>query len=277
MREFFDVLDTTPSVHDRPDAVDPGRLRGLIEFKDVTFSYDGKRPAVADLNFTAQPGETVALVGATGAGKSTALALLHRMFDPQSGAIKIDNMDIRDMTLSGLRRNIGVVFQEVLLFDRSVAENLRVGKPDATDAEMRAACERAQVLDVIERNPEKFDDDGGRARPHVLRRRAPAAVDRARAAEGSADPDSGRGDQRARCPDRGEDPGGAQRGHEGAHHLRHRAPAGDHPQCRPYSGVRTAAASSSPARFDELVRRGGRFARLAETQFAPAPEPALAG
>jgi ATP-binding cassette subfamily B protein len=156
LREFFEVLDTTPSVHDRPGAVDPGRLRGLIEFKDVSFSYDGKRPAVADLNFTARPGETIALVGSTGAGKSTALALLHRAFDPQSGGVKIDNIDIRDMTLSGLRRNIGVVFQEVLLFDRSVAENLHVGKPDATEEEMKAACERAQVMDVIERNPEKF-------------------------------------------------------------------------------------------------------------------------
>jgi len=156
LREFFDVLDTTPSVRNRPGAVDPGRLRGLIEFKEVSFSYDGKRPAVADLKFTARPGETVALVGSTGAGKSTALALLHRAFDPQSGAVKIDNIDIRDMTLSGLRRNIGVVFQEVLLFDRSVAENLHVGKPDATEEEMRAACERAQVVDVIERNPERF-------------------------------------------------------------------------------------------------------------------------
>ena len=125
LQEFFEVLDTVPAVRDRPDAVDPGRLRGLVEFKDVSFSYDGKRPAVADLNFTALPGETVALVGATGAGKSTALALLHRVFDPQSGAVKIDGMDIRAITLSGLRRNIGVVFQEVLLFNRSVAENLR--------------------------------------------------------------------------------------------------------------------------------------------------------
>jgi glucan exporter ATP-binding protein len=161
VREFFDVLDTTPTVYDRPGALDPGRLRGLVEFKGVTFSYDGKRPAVTDLTFTAQPGETIALVGSTGAGKTTALALLHRMFDPQSGAIMIDNTDIRDMTLAGLRRNIGVVFQEVLLFDRSVGENLRVGKPDATEAELRAACERAHVLDVIDRNPEKFDAMAG--------------------------------------------------------------------------------------------------------------------
>ncbi len=157
LTEFFDVLDTTPAVRDRPDAIDPERLRGLVEFKDVSFSYDGKRPAVADLSFTALPGQTIALVGATGAGKSTALALLHRVFDPQSGSVKIDGMDIRALTLSGLRRNIGVVFQEVLLFNRSVAENLRVGKPDATDEEMRAACERAQVLDVIERQPQGFE------------------------------------------------------------------------------------------------------------------------
>jgi ATP-binding cassette, subfamily B, beta-glucan exporter len=161
LAEFFDVLDTEPAVRDRPDAMDPGRIHGLVEFKDVSFSYDGKRSAVADLSFTALPGETVALVGATGAGKSTALALLHRAFDPQSGTVRIDGMDVRALTLTGLRRNIGVVFQEVLLFNRSIAENLRVGKPDATDDELRAACERAQVLDVIEGLPQGFDTNAG--------------------------------------------------------------------------------------------------------------------
>jgi glucan exporter ATP-binding protein len=155
--EFFDVLDTEPAVRDRTDAMDPGRLRGLVEFTDVSFSYDGKRAAVADLSFTALPGETIALVGATGAGKSTALALLHRAFDPQSGSVKIDGMDVRALSLSGLRHNIGVVFQEALLFNRSIAENLRVGKADATEEELRAACARAQVLDVIERHPEGFE------------------------------------------------------------------------------------------------------------------------
>jgi ATP-binding cassette subfamily B protein len=156
LTEFFDVLDMEPAVRDRPDAMDPGRMRGLVEFNDVSFSYDGKRAAVADLSFTALPGETIALVGATGAGKSTALALLHRAFDPQSGGVKIDGMDVRALSLSGLRHNIGVVFQEALLFNRSIAENLRVGKADATEEELRAACARAQVLDVIERHPEGF-------------------------------------------------------------------------------------------------------------------------
>jgi ATP-binding cassette, subfamily B, beta-glucan exporter len=161
LQEFFDVLDTTPAVRDRPDAVDPGRLRGLIEFKDVSYSYDGKRAAVQDLNFTALPGETIALVGSTGAGKSTALALLHRVYDPQSGAVKIDGMDIRGLTLAGLRKNIGVVFQEALLFNRSVADNLRVGKPDATEAELLDVCRRAQALDIIERSTQGLEANVG--------------------------------------------------------------------------------------------------------------------
>src|SRR6185436_4580836 len=161
LREFFQVADTVPAVRDRPDAVDPGRVRGLVEFANVSFSYDGKRPAVADLNFTALPGEIIALVGPTGAGKSTALALLHRVFDPQSGSVKIDGMDIRGLKLAALRRNIGVVFQEVLLFNRSIAENLRVGQPEATDAEIRRAAERAQAVEFIERNPEGFEASAG--------------------------------------------------------------------------------------------------------------------
>jgi ATP-binding cassette subfamily B protein len=154
LAEFFEVLDTEPAVRDRSDAINPGRMRGLVEFSDVSFSYDGKRAAVADLRFTALPGDRVALVGPTGSGKSTALALLHRTFDPQSGTISVDGMDIRALTLTGLRRNIGVVFQETLLFNRSIAENLRVGKPAATEAEMREAAAGAQARDFIDRNPD---------------------------------------------------------------------------------------------------------------------------
>jgi ATP-binding cassette subfamily B protein len=161
LREFFQVWDTVPSIRDRRGAVDPGRLRGLVEFKHVSFSYDGKQLAVEDLNFKAMPGETIALVGATGAGKSTAIALLHRAFDPQSGQIEIDGTDIRKFKLSALRRNIGVVFQETLLFNRSIAENLRVGKSDATEAEMRDAVERAQALEFIERKFHGFADNVG--------------------------------------------------------------------------------------------------------------------
>ncbi len=152
LQEFFDVLDTVPAVRDVPHAIDPGRLIGRVEFDNVSFSYDGKRAAIADLSFTAQPGEVIALVGATGAGKTTALALLHRVFDPQSGRITIDDIDLREMKLAALRRNIGVVFQEMMLFNRSVRENLTAGKPDATDEEMIEALRRAQALDFVERN-----------------------------------------------------------------------------------------------------------------------------
>jgi ATP-binding cassette subfamily B protein len=156
LSDFFGVLDTVPSVRDRPGAVNPGRMHGHVEFEDVSFSYDGKRPTVVDLTFKALPGDRIALVGPTGSGKSTALALLYRAFDPQSGEIAIDGTDIRDLRLIGLRRNIGVVFQETLLFNRSIAENLRVGKPDATEAEMRDAAGRAQALDFIDRKPDGF-------------------------------------------------------------------------------------------------------------------------
>ncbi|MGE3986705.1 glucan ABC transporter ATP-binding protein/ permease [Pseudorhodoplanes sp.] len=154
LQEFFDVLDTVPAVHDAPHAIDPGRLTGRVTFEDVSFSYDGKRAAIADLTFAAEPGEVIALVGPTGAGKTTALALLHRVFDPQSGRITIDGVDLREMKLSALRRNIGVVFQEVLLFNRSIRENLTAGKPDATDDEMIDALKRAQAFDFVERNPD---------------------------------------------------------------------------------------------------------------------------
>ncbi len=156
LADFFEVLDTAPAVRDRRDATDPGRVRGLVEFNAISFAYDGVRAAVSDLSFTALPGERIALVGPTGSGKSTALALLYRAFDPQSGSIRIDGIDIRALTLTGLRRNIGVVFQETLLFNRSIAENLRVGRPDASDAQMRDAAMRAQALEFIERNPEGF-------------------------------------------------------------------------------------------------------------------------
>ena len=111
LREFFQVWDTVPAIRDPEDAVDPGRLVGKVEFKHVSFTYDGERMAAIDLNFKAMPGETIALVGATGAGKSTAIALLHRAFDPQFGVIEIDGVDIRHFKLGALRRNIGVVIQ----------------------------------------------------------------------------------------------------------------------------------------------------------------------
>jgi glucan exporter ATP-binding protein len=157
MREFYDILDTAPAVHDRPHAKNIERFAGRVAFEGVSFSYDGKRPAIADVSFEVEPGQTIALVGATGSGKSTTLGLLHRAFDPQSGLIRIDGLDIRDICLASLRRNIGVVFQEPMLFARSIRENLQVGRPEATEAEMRDALARAQATEFIQRQTDGLD------------------------------------------------------------------------------------------------------------------------
>ena len=152
LADFFDVLDTVPAVRDRPDAVDPGRVRGLVEFNDVSFSYDGKRSAVTDLTFTALPGDRVALVGPTGSGKSTALALLHRAFDPQSGIHQGRRHGYprlhADRAAPQYRRRVS---------GDAAVQPLDRGEParrqaDATDAEMRDAAARAQALDFIDRN-----------------------------------------------------------------------------------------------------------------------------
>jgi len=153
MRQFFDVLDQGSSVADRAGALPAGRLEGAVAFEHVSFSYGGGREAVSGVSFAVAPGETVALVGTTGSGKSTALSLLHRVFDPDSGRILIDGRDIRDMTLASLRDNIGVVFQEPFLFARSIEENLRIGRPDATPAEITQALEQAQAQTFVERQP----------------------------------------------------------------------------------------------------------------------------
>jgi len=153
LQEFFGVLDTVPQVSDSPFAIDPGRLEGRVTFEHVSFSYDGRRDAVSGINLEAAKGETIALVGSTGSGKSTTLALLHRVFDPDAGCIRIDGVDIRDLTLACLRRNIGVVFQEPMLFARSIEENLNVGRPNASSEEIHQALQLAQAKDFVARLP----------------------------------------------------------------------------------------------------------------------------
>ncbi len=151
--------------------IEAGPLHGLVAMGTEMYDLAAIRPACPVMTYddatfaqtwrNPDSGQTIALVGPTGAGKSTAIALLHRAFDPQSGFIKIDGMDVRGLTLTALRRNIGVVFQEALLFNRSIADNLRVGKPDATLEEMRVAAARAQALEFIERSEQKFDTNAG--------------------------------------------------------------------------------------------------------------------
>jgi ATP-binding cassette subfamily B protein len=154
--EFFDVLDIESAVRDKPGARPLAPVKGRVEFDHVSFGYTRQRNALEDISFSAEPGRTVALVGETGAGKSTAMGLLHRQQDPHSGTIRIDGSDIRDVTLDSLRANIGVVFQESMLFYRSIADNLRVGKPDATDAELEEAARLACAHDFILLQPRGY-------------------------------------------------------------------------------------------------------------------------
>ena len=157
LREYFSVLDMSPSIQDRPEAIEAGRLKGKVEFRHVSYSYDGRRMAVEQISCVVEPGETVALVGTSGAGKSTALSLLYRAFDPTEGQVLVDGIDIRDYRLESLRQNIGVVFQEGMLFNRSIADNLYVGNPEATPQAIRDAAIRAQALEFIERHPKGFE------------------------------------------------------------------------------------------------------------------------
>ncbi|OOG36396.1 glucan ABC transporter ATP-binding protein/ permease [Rhodanobacter sp. C05] len=157
LHDYFAVLDQRPAIVDAPTASVLPRVRGEVVFDRVSFGYDPVQPALHELNFRAAPGSTIALVGPTGAGKSTALSLLYRAYDPSGGRITIDGQDIRTVTLDSLRRNIGVVFQDPGMFYRSILDNLRIGKPDANLAEIEQAVAAAEAAAFIARKPEGLE------------------------------------------------------------------------------------------------------------------------
>ena len=146
---YFDTMSVAPAVADRASARAVGRLTGDVWFENVAYAY-GERTALLDVSFEAPAGRTVALVGGTGSGKSTAMALLYRAFDCAAGRVTIDGVDIREMTLASLRANIGIVLQEPYLLARSVEDNLRIGKPEASEAEIRRALTLAQADFVVD-------------------------------------------------------------------------------------------------------------------------------
>jgi glucan exporter ATP-binding protein len=157
LSDYFEVLDTEPGFRGTPGAVELGLVKGDVEFDGVTHSYDNARPAVSDLTFSVRAGTSVALVGPTGAGKSTTMALLNRQWEPQSGTIRIDGHDIRDVTLESLRSNIGVVSQESAMFNRSISENIRIGRPEASQAEVEEAAKLAEAHHFIVKQPQGYD------------------------------------------------------------------------------------------------------------------------
>ena len=153
LRSFFEMLDATDGVREKPDAKPLGKVAGNVRYEDVTFRFRNSDQGVFDVSLDAPAGQTVALVGPTGAGKTTTLALLQRLRSLDEGRITVDGHDIADVTLTSLRHNMAVVFQDAGLFNRSIAENIRIGRPEATDAEVEQAARLAEAHDFIAKKP----------------------------------------------------------------------------------------------------------------------------
>ena len=165
-RRFQEVLDTTPDIQDKPDAPDLKISEGAVSYRDVCFSYpehNGEKSDVVidHLNLDIAPGETIALVGPSGGGKSTTCSLLPRFYDVDSGSITIDGQDVRDVTQKSLREAIGLVQQDVYLFDGTIAENIAYGRPDATADEIAEAARLANVTEFVQHLPEGFETEVG--------------------------------------------------------------------------------------------------------------------
>lgn len=275
LEDFMGVLEAKSSVPEKPDAQVLEARRGEVIFDHVAFGYPGGPKILADVVFTAKPGTSTALVGQTGAGKSTAMNLLQRLWDPVEGSVAIDGQDLRDVTLESLRAAIGVVFQEAMLFNRSIRDNLRMGRPNATDEEIARACKLADAHEFILRQPQGYStmigergttlSGGQRQRlaiarallkdpPILILDEATSALDAATEARVSR---------------------ALKTLMEGrttfiiAHRL---STVRDANTILVFEGGKVVEQGS----FDELVARGGKFAALVATQLAATPPPATA-
>jgi len=164
---ILEILDTTSQVKDKPDALILDKLKGQVAFEDVSFSYAENAPALHSINFSVQPGQLVALVGASGSGKSTIINLILRFYDVSGGRITMDGIDIRDISLASLRKNIGTAQQDVFLFSTSIRNNIAYGMPDATIEQITAAAKAAQIHDFIMSLPDGYETWVGE-RGHTL-------------------------------------------------------------------------------------------------------------
>ena len=273
LQDFFGVLDAKSSVPELPHAKKLEATAGEVTFDEVSFAYPGGPRILDDVSFVAKPGMSVALVGQTGAGKSTAMNLLQRLWDPVAGSVRIDGQDLREVSLESLRGAIGVVFQESLLFNRSIRENLRIGNPRASEEELERACRLADAHEFIMRQPQGYDtmvgergatlSGGQRQRlaiarallknpPILILDEATSALDAATEARVS----------RAM--------GTLMKGRTTfiiAHRL---STVRDADVILVFEQGRVVERGS----FQELVQRGGRFAELVATQLSPAAAPA---
>jgi ATP-binding cassette subfamily B multidrug efflux pump len=153
----FEILDTRPNVKDKEGASELESVKGHVEFQDVVFGYDPEMPVLHGISIEAKPNETIALVGPTGAGKSSIINLLCRFYDVQEGRILIDGVDVRDVTIESLRRNFGIVLQDTFIFSGTVGDNIRYGRLEATDEEVEEAAKIVGAHDFISRLPEGYD------------------------------------------------------------------------------------------------------------------------
>ena len=271
--QFFTVMDARSSVPEKPNATTLGRVEGAVRFEQVAFAYPGGPRILDGIEFEAPPGRTIALVGQTGAGKSTAMSLLQRLWDPVEGRITLDGHDLRDLSLDSLRRNIGVVFQESLLFNRSIRDNLLVGRPDATPDEIDRACRMAEAAEFIARKPQGYDtmlgergsalSGGQRQRLAIARallKDPPVLIlDEATSALDAA--------TEARVQKALKALMAGRTTFIIAHRL---STVRDADEILVFDGGKVVERGD----FETLVRQGGRFAELVRTQLAGTPEPA---
>ena len=157
LNRFVTIMRTEPTIQDKPDAKPLQNVTGAIEVKDVSFAYNGDLDVLHNVNLSVTPGETIAIVGPSGGGKSTLCQLIPRFYEVESGSITIDNQDIKDVTQRSIHENIGIVQQEVFLFADTIFENIRYGKPDATMEEVIEAAKRAEIYEDILAMPNGFD------------------------------------------------------------------------------------------------------------------------
>ena len=157
LHRFIELMATEPTIQDAPDAVELSQVRGEVELDHVSFTYPGSSEVLHDIDLTVAAGETVAIVGPSGGGKSTLCQLVPRFYDVTEGSIRVDGLDVRQVTQRSLRRPIGIVQQDVFLFADTIRENIRYGRPDATDEEVEQAAHRAELLEDIRTMPQGFD------------------------------------------------------------------------------------------------------------------------
>lgn len=156
-QRILEILDTESAVQEKPDAIELGRLKGQVVFEDVSFSYNSMAPTLKDVSFGVQPGQLVALLGGSGSGKSTIANLISRFYDVTSGRITVDGVDIRDVTLASLRKNVGISQQDIFLFSGTIRDNIAYGAVDADMEQIVAVAKAAQLHDFIESLPDGYD------------------------------------------------------------------------------------------------------------------------